>query len=158
MAIAPKISISGELIAAAATERKFARNRRCAALRKRATSHDSMPKAFTMRLPVMVSCRMFCTSASWSCPVRVVERTRRPMRTAEKMMIGINITSTQASFPPRITTTTAVKRKVKNCCRNSARTLDMANCTRSMSLMMVEIKVPVVCVWKKAAERRRTEL
>jgi hypothetical protein len=33
-------------------------------------------------------------------------------------------------------------RKVKNCCRNSASTLDMAYCTRSMSLMMVEIRVP----------------
>ena len=40
----------------------------------------------------------------------------------------------------------AVKMKVKNCCRNSASTLDMANCTRSMSLTMVEISVPVVCL------------
>ena len=43
----------------------------------------------------------------------------------------------------------ATERKVKNCCRNSASTLDMANCTRSMSLMMVESNVPVVCFWKK---------
>ena len=70
-------------------------------------------------------------------------------------MNGTNSSSTQASFRPRITTTTAVKRKVKNCCRNSASTLDMANCTRSMSLMMVESRVPVVCFWKNAAERRR---
>ena len=32
--MAPKISISGELIAAAATERRFALNKRCAALAK----------------------------------------------------------------------------------------------------------------------------
>ena len=55
MAIAPKISISGELIAAAATDRRLARNRRRAALRKRAISHDSILKAFTIRLPVILS-------------------------------------------------------------------------------------------------------
>ena len=66
------------------------------------------------------------------------------------MMTGINSSSTQASFPPSSTTTAAVKIRVKNCCRNSASTLDMANCTRSMSLMMVESSVPVVCFWKKA--------
>ena len=95
--MAPNVSISGELMAAAATERRLARKSRCAAVRKRATSHDSMPKALTMRLPVMVSCRMFCTSAIWSWPRRVVERTRRPMRTAEKMMKGTNSSRTQAS-------------------------------------------------------------
>ena len=83
MAIAPKISISGELIAAAATERRLARNSRCAAWRKRAISQDSMLKAFTMRLPVMVSCRMFWMSASLSWPRRVVLRTRRPILPAE---------------------------------------------------------------------------
>ncbi len=63
------------------------------------------------------------------------------------MMKGTNSNSTQASFPPSSTTTNAVKIKVKNCCRNSASTLDMANCTRSMSFTMVEISVPVVCLW-----------
>ena len=53
--MAPKMSINGELIAAAATERRLALKRRCAALAKRAISQDSMLKAFTMRLPVMVS-------------------------------------------------------------------------------------------------------
>ena len=38
-----------------------------------------MLKAFTMRLPVMVSCRMFWMSASLSWPRRVVLRTRRPI-------------------------------------------------------------------------------
>ena len=90
IAIAPKVSINGELMAAAATERKLARNSRCAAVRKRATSHDSMPKALTMRFPVIVSCKMFCTSAIWSWPRRVVDRTRLPMRTAEKIMKGTN--------------------------------------------------------------------
>ena len=46
------------------------------------------------------------------------------------------------------------KTKVKNCCRSSDSTVDMAYCTRSMSLMMVESRVPVVCLEKNAAERR----
>ena len=59
MAIAPKISIRGELIAAAATDLRFARNSFPAAFRKRTTSQVSMLKAFTMRFPVMVSCKIF---------------------------------------------------------------------------------------------------
>src|SRR5581483_10098797 len=59
IAMAPKISISGELMADAATDRKLAWNRRRAAARKRAISHDSMLKAFTMRFPVIVSWRRF---------------------------------------------------------------------------------------------------
>ena len=55
----PKTSISGELIAVAATERKLARNRRRAALRNREISQFSVLNAFTIRLPVMASCRMF---------------------------------------------------------------------------------------------------
>src|SRR5207248_4588372 len=66
MAMAPKISISGELSACASTTRRLARNSRLAAAAKRAFSHPSMPKAFTMRLPVMVSCKMFWISASLS--------------------------------------------------------------------------------------------
>ena len=72
IAIAPKMSIIGELIAAALTERRFARNSRLAASRKRFVSHASMENAFTMRTPVMVSCRMFWISASLSWPLRVV--------------------------------------------------------------------------------------
>ena len=52
-------------------------------------------------------------------------------------------------MPPRATTTNAVKIKVKNCCRNSASTADMANCTRSISLISVETMVPVEFCWKK---------
>src|SRR5580700_2756321 len=95
-------------MAAAATERKLARNKRLAAARNRATSHDSIPNALTIRLPVTVSCRRFCTSANWSCPRRVVVRTRRPMRTADKTMNGTNSSSTHAS--PRPSTTTAANK------------------------------------------------
>ena len=73
-------------------------------------------------------------------------------------MNGTNSSSTQASFPPSSTTTKAVKIKVKNCCRNSASTADMANCTRSMSLMSVDSSVPVEKRWKNATERRRMAL
>ena len=70
------MSIIGELMAAALTERRLARNSRLAASRKRPVSQASMENAFTMRTPVMVSCRMFWISASLSCPLRVVLRTR----------------------------------------------------------------------------------
>ena len=88
---------------------------------------------------------MFWMSASLSCPLRVVWRTLLPDASGREDDEGTNKSSTQASFPPSSTTTNAVKIKVKNCCRNSASTLDMANCTRSMSLTMVESRVPVVC-------------
>ena len=73
-------------------------------------------------------------------------------------MAGRNSSSTQASFPPSTTTTPAVNSSVKNCCKNSPRTFDMANCTRSMSLTMADSSVPVACFWKKAAERRMITL
>ena len=73
-------------------------------------------------------------------------------------MIGTNNKSTQERFPPRTTTTPATNRKVKNCWRNSASTEDMAYCTRSMSLMIVDSSVPVVCLEKNAADRRRIAL
>ena len=59
MPIMPKTSINGELIAVAATERRLARKRRRAALRNREISQSSVLNAFTIRLPVMVSWRMF---------------------------------------------------------------------------------------------------
>ena len=158
MAIEPRISISGELMANAATSRRFARNSRRAAARKRATSQFSMPNALTIRFPVMVSCRMFWISASLSCPPRVVVRTCRPIFLDEYRITGTNSSSTHASFPPTRITTAAVKTRVKNCCRNSASTLDMANCTFSTSLTMVESSVPVVCLRKNADELRRMAL
>ena len=88
MATAPMKSISGEVIACARTERRFARNSRLAAWRKRTSSQNSMLKAFTMRLPVIVSCRMFWISASLSWPRRVVRRTSRPMRGSIPTAIG----------------------------------------------------------------------
>ena len=76
----PNASISGLLIAATLIDFRFARSSLCAARRNRFASHSSIPNAFTMLLPVMVSCRMFWISASLSCPRRVVCRTRLPMR------------------------------------------------------------------------------
>ncbi len=128
----------------------------CAARRKRRISHSSMPNALTMPLPVMVSCRMFWISASLSCPVRVVCRTRRPMRRADEMTTGTNSSSTQASLPPYKMTTPAMKMNVKNCCRKSPSTVDIAVCTRSTSLISVDSSVPVVCFWKNAVDRRST--
>src|SRR5271155_5246201 len=130
------------------TDRRFARKRRRAAPRKREISHFSLLKAFTMRLPVMVSCRIFWISASLSCPWRVVVRTREPILREEYTITGTNSNSTHASLPPSTTTTAATERKVKSCCRNSANTVDMAYCTRSMSLTIAESNVPVVCLEK----------
>ena len=158
--MAPKISISGELTAAAATERRFARNRRRAALRKRATSHDLHAEGLDDAVAgdgfvqdVLDLGELVLAAAAWCAHVPA------DFRWTETEMTGRNSSSTQASFPPSSTTTTAaVKIKVKNCCRNSASTLDMAYCTRSMSLMMVESSVPVVLSGKNAAERRRMAL
>ena len=72
------------------------------------------------------------------------------------MITGTNSSRIHASLPPAEITSAAVNRKMKNCCRNSASTLDIANCTLSMSLMIAETSVPVGCFWKNAAERRST--
>ena len=101
---------------------------------------------------------MFWISASLSCPPRVVLRTCRPIFLDEYRITGTNSNSTHASFPPRSTTTAAVKIRVKNCCRNSASTPDIAYCTLSISLTIVESSVPVVCFVKNAAELRRIAL
>ena len=67
---------------------------------------------------------------------------------------GTKMMSTQVSRPPSRTTTQAVNRKVKNCCRNSASTDESANCTRSMSFTIADSSVPVEYFWKNATERR----
>ena len=143
MATAPMKSMRGELMAWARTELRLARKRRRAAWRKRSSSQNSMLKALTMRLPVMVSWRMFWISASLSWPLRVVWRTPRPILRMEPMTMGMKISRTQASLPPRKMTTAVVKMRVKACWRKSERTEEMAYWTRSMSLMSAERRVPV---------------
>ncbi len=100
MPTAPIASMRGEEMACTLTERRLARKRRRAARRKRFISQSSMPKALTMPLPVMVSCRMFWISASLSWPLRVLERTLRPIRRADEMTTGTKSSRTQASLPP----------------------------------------------------------
>ena len=100
IAITPSKSISGELMACTLADFRFARKSRRAALRKRVISHASMLKAFTMPWPLMASCRMFWISAILSCPLRVVVRTRPPMRRAELTMTGIKISRIHASRWP----------------------------------------------------------
>ena len=80
------------------------------------------------------------------------------MRTADKTDEGNEQQQHPGQVPAQNDDRGRNKDEVKNCCRNSASTLDMAYCTRSMSLMMVESSVPVGCFWKKAAERRKIEL
>ena len=128
------------------TLRRLARKSLPAAFLKRSTSHSSVLKAFTMRLPVTVSCRMFWISASLSWPERVLDRTSRPILRDEVMTTGINNTRAQLSCPPSFTTSTTPTRNVKNCCRNSPITELTANCTLSTSLISVERIVPVACL------------
>ena len=59
-----------------------------------------MPNALTMRLPVMVSCRMFWISASLSCPPRVVLRTCRPIFLDETDHGQKSSSTTQPSSQP----------------------------------------------------------
>ncbi len=110
-----------------------------------------------MPLPVIVSCTMFWISASLSCPVRVVVRTLRPTLRDERITTGTNSSRTHAIVPPVITTTAIMTARVKNCCRKSLRMVAIAVCTRSTSLMSVEINVPDVWRWKNAVERRSIE-
>ena len=109
-----------------------------------------------MPLPVIVSCRMFWISASLSCPVRVVVRTLRPMRRADEITTGTKSSSTHDSFPPKLTATQVMASRVKNCWRKSAMMVDMAYCTRSISLMIVDNNMPVECFWKKETDLRST--
>ena len=146
MAMAPMVSINGELMDWMRTLRRLARKRRVAAFLKRRISHSSVLKAFTMRLPVTVSCRMFWISASLSWPVRVRVRTSLPILRAEVTTTGINNSSAQLRYPPSRMTKTSPTRKVKNCCRNSPMTELTAVCTLSTSLMSVERMVPVACL------------
>ena len=90
IATAPKMSIIGELTAAALTLRMLAFNSRRAAPWKRDVSQRFHAERLDDPVAVMVSCRMFWISASLSCPLRVVVRTRRPTRPAEKTMKGTN--------------------------------------------------------------------
>ena len=61
---APSISIIGEVTRNARTQRMFSRNSFREASRNLRISKPSMPNAFTTRLPLMVSCRIWLRSAS----------------------------------------------------------------------------------------------
>ena len=141
----PSASISGEEIACTATERMFAVLSLSDARRKRLISQCSVPNAFTMPWPEIVSCTMFWISASLSCPRRVVVRTLRPTLRDDSTTTGTNSSSTSAIVPPVTATTTIITSKVKNCCGKSLSTVAIAFCTRSTSLISVEISVPDVC-------------
>jgi hypothetical protein len=149
IAIAPNVSISGELMAAAATDRRLARKQ---ALRRLAESrhfprfhaeglHDAVAGDGLMQNVLHVG-QLVLPACVWSTDAAADAHGREN-----------DDWDKQQQHPGQLAaqndTRTAVKINVKNCCRNSASTLDMANCTRSMSLMMVEIRVPVVCFWKK---------
>ena len=68
-----------------------------------------------------------------------------------------NTGSTQASLPPSAITITTMQASVQACCRKSDRIVAVAYCTRSMSLISADSRVPVVCFWKNDTDRRRID-
>ncbi len=58
MTTATSMSINGEVAICTRTQRMVSRNSLFAAARNFLISKSSMPKAFTMRFPTMVSCRI----------------------------------------------------------------------------------------------------
>src|SRR6266566_1810127 len=61
---APSKSMIGPVATAARTQRIFSRSSRCAVCLNLKISKSSMPKAFTTRLPLTVSCRIWLRSPS----------------------------------------------------------------------------------------------
>jgi Flp pilus assembly CpaF family ATPase len=80
-----------------------------------------------------------------SCPLRVVLRTLRPTLRDDTRMIGTNTSRIHASLPPIAITTPTSTTMVKNCWKKSISTVAIAVCTRSTSLISVEISVPDGC-------------
>jgi hypothetical protein len=128
------------------TLRRLARKRRLAAFLKRRISHSSVLKAFTMRLPVTVSCRMFWISASLSWPVRVRVRTSLPILREEVITTGTNSSSAQLSCPPSLMTKTPVRPEGEELLQKFAEHRADRVLHRSTSLMSVERMVPVACL------------
>src|SRR5205814_208931 len=64
MTRAPSKSIVGPVATAARTQRIFSRSSRCAVCLNLAISKSSIPKAFTTRFPLTVSCRIWLRSPS----------------------------------------------------------------------------------------------
>ena len=152
--MAPMMSIIGELMAAALTERRLALEQapRCLAEAPGLPClhaeglHDADAGDGLVQDVLDLGQLVLSVARGRAHP--------SPMRLAEAITKGTKISSTQLSLP-RTKTTTPMKMKVKNCCRNSASTVDMANCTRSMSLTIADSSVPVEYFWKNATERRR---
>ena len=70
-----------------------------AASRNRRDSYASAPKAFTTMWPLRVSCRIWFSSACWSCVRRLVRRMRRPMRVVGMIDEGQHRQADQRQLP-----------------------------------------------------------
>ena len=80
-------------------QRMFSRIRRRAASRKRPTSKRSMPKAFTTRLPLSVSCRIWFSSPRRDWLDSTERRIRRPSLRDRPKHHG-NVNGRSQSHPP----------------------------------------------------------
>ena len=61
------------------------------------------------------------------------------------MITGTNSSSTHAILPPTTITAAIMNSSVNTCCRKSLSTDDIADCTRSISLISVDTSIPVLC-------------
>ena len=154
MATAPSKSISGELIGLAGTERRLARNSARGRALKRMVSHSSMLKALTMRLPVIVSCRMFWISASLSWPRRVVVRTWRPILREPNRSRRNEDQQNPGQLAAVADDHDGGEDKVKSLLQKLGQHADIAILHALDVVDEAESSVPVACFWKKATERR----
>ncbi len=129
--------------------RMFSRSRLRAASRNLRISNPSIPNAFTMRLPVIVSCRIWLKSARRARLFSDERRMRRPSLPTGHTTSGIN-TADPTAIRQSMSKRTATNAISANTCRKkSASQSEKALRICSMSLMTADITRPTALCWKK---------
>ena len=101
MVTAPSSSMSGAVRACALTQRRLIFSSRRVAALNLAISNSSIPNAFTIRMPLKVSCRTLLISAILSWLWRLEVRMYRPIREDGKMTNGTRRSEISASRQSR---------------------------------------------------------
>ena len=143
MTRAPSKSIVGPVATAARTQCIFSRSSRCAVCLNLAISKSSIPKAFTTRFPLTVSCRIWLRSPSLVWLFSEERRIFFPSFPTGTMTRGTKMAEPSAIFQFSTTMTTRNTISVKPFWNRSARYSESAMRVRSTSLMVVESKRPV---------------
>ncbi len=146
---APSRSIRGDVAASARTQRMFSRSRLRAASRNLRISKPSMPKAFTTRLPLMVSCSIWLRSARRERLLSDDLRMRRPNLPTGHATSGISTAEPSAILQSMIARTSTKATKLKSCRKSSAIQSEKALRICSMSLITADITRPTGFCWKK---------